>query len=485
MSGLVTPTSTAASAAAAPHGLTAAEVLERRGQYGENVLPAGKKTSALALFFSQFKNPLVYIILAAAVISLIVGEYGDVAIIMAVVLIDAILGFVQEYQAQRTYATLRGLLKPTTTVIRDGARQEVEVRELVPGDIVLLNAGERIPGDGCLLEATKLAVEEAILTGESEPVAKDGGAEKNGLFMGTTVLTGRGLMQVTSTGAHTELGQIATSLREEVEEETPLQVRLKAFSRTLTLLVLGITAAILIVGLISGRPLLEMMRVSIILAIAAVPEGLLIAVTVILVIGMRKILKRHGLVKRMLAVETLGSVTTICTDKTGTLTEGRMRVTRTDLRDNQRALETAVYCNDLEGPVDAALWEWARGQLQADPESIIQAERIGEELFSSETKFMVTANRVESTVLHYLKGRPRSSWGCARSRRRSGRASSTRWNSGRATGCACWGWPTGREGSSKSAAATPGWGSWRWPTRSAKGSTRPSPWPARPASRSR
>ncbi len=392
---------------AMPHGLTAAEVLERRGHFGENALPAGKKTSIPELFLNQFKNPLVYIILAAAGISLVVGEYSDLAIIMAVVLIDAVLGFIQEYQAQSTYTALRGLLKPTTTVIRDGARQEVEVRELVPDDVVLLNAGEKIPGDGLVLEATKLAVEEAILTGESEPISKGAGEGENGVFMGTTVLTGRGLMQVTTTGARTELGQIATSLHEEVEAETPLQVRLKAFSRTLSRLVLGITIAILAVGIISGRPFLDMVRVSIILAIAAVPEGLLIAVTVILVIGMRKILKRQGLVKRMLAVETLGSVTTICTDKTGTLTEGRMRVTRSDVGDAQRALETVVYCNNLEGPVEAALWEWARGQLKADPGDMAdQVERLGEELFSSETKFMVTANRVGGQVIHYLKGAP-------------------------------------------------------------------------------
>ncbi len=390
-----------------PHGLTTAEVAERRRQYGENTLPTGRKTSLREMFFNQFKNPLVYIILAAAVISLLVGELGDVAIIMAVVLIDALLGFVQEYQAQRTYTALKGLLKPTTTVIRDGVRQEIEVRELVPGDVVVLNAGERIPGDGEILDAVKLTVEEAILTGESESIGKNTDEGRNRVWMGTTVLTGRGLLHVTVTGAQTELGRIAASLSEQVEEETPLQVRLKTFSHTLTRLVLVITAAILIVGLISGRPFFDMLRVSIILAIAAVPEGLLIAVTVILVLGMRKILQRNGLVKRLLAVETLGSVTTICTDKTGTLTEGRMQVTRSDVREERRALEVMVYCNDLEGPVDAALWEYARGQLGGDPQEMAEhAERLGEELFSSETKFMVTANCVDGQVIHYLKGAP-------------------------------------------------------------------------------
>jgi Ca2+-transporting ATPase len=394
------------------NGLTTAEVLERRARFGENVLPAEKATPAWTFFFNQFKSPLVYIILAAAAVSLIVGEYGDFAIIMAVVIVDAILGSVQEYQAQQTYTALKGLLKPTTTVVRDGERQEVGVRELVPGDLVLLNAGEHVPGDGVLLESTKLAVDEAILTGESEPVSKTalGGqpaGERNQVTMGTTVLTGRGLMRVTETGSQTELGKIATSLQEHVEVDTPLQVRLKAFSKTLTRIVVLFTLAILATGLILGRNFLDMLRTAIILAIAAVPEGLLIAVTVILVLGMRKILKREGLVKKLLAVETLGSVTTICTDKTGTLTEGRMRVTRADLVDRGRALQTMILCNNLEGPVDVALWEYAREQTQADPQDLVDdCERLAEELFSSETKFMSTYTRLNGERNDYLKGAP-------------------------------------------------------------------------------
>jgi Ca2+-transporting ATPase len=387
-------------------GLTTAEVLERRRQYGENVLPTTKGISAWTILLSQLKSPLVYIILAAAIISLIVGELGDFAIIMAVVVIDAILGFVQEYRAQQTYTALKSLLKPTTTVIRDGARQEIDVRELVPGDLVVLNAGEHVPGDGQIFDSTKLALDEAILTGESEPVGKSAAPDQNQVYTGTTVVTGRGLMCVTHTGSSTELGQIATSLQEETQE-TPLQVRLRAFSHALTRLVILVTAVILVTGLISGRPFLQMLRVSIILAIAAVPEGLLIAVTVILVLGMRKILKRNGLVKKLLAVETLGSVTVICTDKTGTLTEGRMQVTRTDISNSQRALETVVLCNDLEGPVDIALWEYARTQLGVDPQEMAdRSERLAEELFSSETKFMVTANRVDGQTFDYLKGAP-------------------------------------------------------------------------------
>ena len=338
---------------------------------------------------------------------------------MAVVIIDVILGFFQEYQAQQTYTALKGLLKPTTTVIRDGERQEVEVWELVPGDLVLLNSGEHVPADGEITESTKLAVDEAILTGESEPVNKNDTDGHNIVFMGTTIITGRGTMVVTKIGPSTELGQIATSLQEYVEEDTPLQVRLKSFSKTLTYIVIGFTLAILITGLLMGRDFLEMLRVSIILAIAAVPEGLLIAVTVILVLGMRKILKRQGLVKKLLAVETLGSVTVICTDKTGTLTEGRMRVARLDLTDQERALQTMVLCNDLEGPVDIALWEYAKANLSIPPQDMVDSsERLAEELFTSETKYMITAVTgvfLNGEHYNFLKGAPEIVLGCARS----------------------------------------------------------------------
>jgi len=403
------------------HGLSSDEVARRRVLYGENALPTEKGVSPISIFLNQLRSPLVYIILAAALISLVVGEYGDFGIIMAVVAIDTVLGFIQEYQAQQTYSSLRNLLKPTTTVIRDGIRQEVEVGKLVPGDLVVLNGGEHVPADGRLVEGTKLAVDEAILTGESEAVTKwtardadlldgrlsqpDNDAER--LFMGTTVVTGRGLMQVTQTGSETELGKIATSLHEHVEEDTPLQIRLKAFSRTLTRAVVLLTLAILVTGVLMGRNFLEMLRTSIILAIAAVPEGLLIAVTIILVLGMRKILKRNGLVKKLLAVETLGSVTVICTDKTGTLTEGRMRVTRSDLTDEERAFQCMALCNNLEGPVDIALWECANEKMPGSPQDLVDgSERLAEELFSSETKYMATYTRLDHEHIDFLKGAP-------------------------------------------------------------------------------
>lgn len=399
-------------------GLRAVDVAALRAQFGENRLPAGHSESAWSILLGQFASPLIYIILAAAGISLALDELGDFAIIMTVVVIDVLLGFVQEYQAHRTYIALQGLLKPTATVIRDGQRAEVEVWELVPGDVVVLAMGDKAPADGEVVELTRLAMDEAILTGESEAVAKrlpdavqdEAEARDSQVFMGSTVVTGRGRMCVTATGSRTQLGQIAASVSDAAEAPTPLQMRLSAFSRVLTIIVLVATGLILVTGLFMGRGFFDMLRTSIILAIAAVPEGLIIAVTVILVLGMRKILRRQGLVKRMLAVETLGSVTVICTDKTGTLTEGRMRVSRIDFDDASLAVQTMVLCNNLEGPIDIALWEYAEQQLSEGAQDLFdRCPRHAEELFTSETKYMiaaVTGNDFAGGRHYFLKGAP-------------------------------------------------------------------------------
>jgi Ca2+-transporting ATPase len=390
-------------------GLTPAEVEKSRARFGENRLPAEKGVSAWTILLNQLKSPLIYIILVAAGVSLALGELGDFAIIAAVIVVDVIMGFVQEYQAQRSYVALKSLLKPTTTVIRGGEHVEIEVWELVPGDLVILSSGEKVPGDGELTEATKLSVDEAILTGESEPVGKDIDTQSQ-VSMGTTIVTGWGILKVTGTGARTELGKIAVSLSTQKEEDTPLQLRLKSFSKTLTYIVVAFTIAILLIGMLMGHEFFDMLRVSIVLAIAAVPEGLLIAVTVILVIGMRRILKRNGLVKKLLAVETLGSVTVICTDKTGTLTEGRMRVNQTDLTDQKRAWQTIILCNNLEGPMDIALWGYAEKQDLGSPQELFDStERLDEELFSSETKYMivaVTGGEFQTDHYYFLKGAP-------------------------------------------------------------------------------
>lgn len=392
-------------------GLSQTEVMVRRTQFGYNELSVRQGPNAILIFLSQFKSPLVYLILVAALISLLLGEIADFMIILAVVMINAVLGFTQEYNAQRTYLALQGLVQRQTSVIRAAVKQDIPVRELVPDDVVLLSIGDLVPCDGILLEAQKLSINEAILTGESEVIDKAPDREgATHVFMGTTVAMGRGVMQVLSTGMQTELGKIAVSLQDPIHTETPLQQRLRGLSQTLTKLVLALTLMVFVTGLWLGKPLFEMLRMSIVLAIAAVPEGLLIAVTVILVLGMRKILKSKGLVKKLVAVETLGAVNVICTDKTGTLTEGRMRVSRLQPQETpwgpKRAIEVMARCNNEEGPVELALTEYLRGKLGHEAEILAAAPRLSEELFSSESKFMSVRVQTEPGLTDYLKGAP-------------------------------------------------------------------------------
>ncbi|MEA4884191.1 MAG: HAD-IC family P-type ATPase [Clostridia bacterium] len=385
-------------------GLNDGEIARLREQYGENILSSGKGVSPISILLEQFKSPLVYVVLAAALVSLIMREVKDFAIIMAVVLFDVVLGFVQEYETTKTYESLKGLVKPIATVVRGGVRREVEVRELVPGDVVILNAGDKIPADGRILESVRLTVSEAILTGESESVPKRHG---DTIYMGTTILAGHAVMEVSGIGPRTELGKIAASLSDTAEEKTPLQRRLEEFSHQLTKIVIVLTLALFAAGVLAGKPALDMVRVAIILAIAAIPEGLLIAVTVILVLGMKKVLKRKGLVKRMLAVETLGSVTVICTDKTGTLTEGHMKVTSAKFEDETMALKILALNNNLEDSLETSLWDYSSGKVGAGFQDMVkESPRLAEEPFSSETKHMKTINRIGSQAFMLLKGAP-------------------------------------------------------------------------------
>jgi len=385
-------------------GLTSSEAAERKKRFGPNSLPEKEGRGPVAIFLAQFKNPLIYIISVAAVISIWLGEYEDATIIIVVILLDSIVGFFQEYRAQKTVAALRRLLKEKARVFRDGKLIEIETTEIVPDDLVSINPGDKVSADGKLVEAVNVSINEAILTGESEPIAKNTGEKA---YMGTIAQTGRGLMKVTATGVATELGKIAGSLAEIEDEVTPLQKRLESFGKSLTYLVVGISILIFVVGILVHQiSVLEMLRLAVVLAIAAIPEGLLIAVTMILVIGMRSILKRKGLVKKLLAVETLGSVTVICTDKTGTLTEGIMRVARTDFPSEKIALQIMALCNNLEDSLEAALWNYVKSK-GVDPQTLVDKyKRKYEVPFSSEKKYMLISNLVDGTEITHLKGAP-------------------------------------------------------------------------------
>lgn len=317
-------------------GLDAAEAKRRLQEFGANELTEKKAVPPLVLFLQQFKDFMVLVLAGAAVLSGVLGEVADTVTILTIIILNAVLGFVQEYRAEKSIAALKKMAAPTAKVIRGGAIGEVKARDLVPGDIILLEAGGRVPADVRLLEANALSVDESMLTGESTAVRKHAlpltgmalsiGDLKNMAYMGTNVTDGRGRAVVVATGMATEMGRIADLIQAVEEEMTPLQQRLEQLGK---LLVGGCVLVCLVVvatGLLRGEPLLTMVMAGISLAVAAIPEGLPAIVTVALAVGVQRMIKRKALVRKLPAVETLGCTNVICSDKTGTLTENKMTV---------------------------------------------------------------------------------------------------------------------------------------------------------------
>ncbi len=319
-------------------GLSSQEARERLANYGPNQLVEAPRPTFLKMVLDQLKSFVVLLLIAAALISAVLGEWVDASAILAIVTLNTVMGVVQERRAEEALAALKKLAAPEAQALRDGRRVSVPARELVPGDIVFLEAGNFVPADIRLLEAVNLRIDEAALTGESVAVQKDAleilpsdaplGDRKNTAFMGTTVTYGRGRGVVVSTGMFTQLGMIATMLQSVKMEETPLQRKLEQLGRVLGYACLGICALVFAVGWLNGGDLLETFMVAVSLAIAAVPEGLPAIVTISLALGMREMVRRHALIRRLASVETLGSATVICSDKTGTLTQNEMTVTR-------------------------------------------------------------------------------------------------------------------------------------------------------------
>ncbi len=322
-------------------GLTAREAEERLLAVGPNALASARRTPWWQMLLAQFQDFMVLVLLAATAISYAMGETADAITIVVIVVINAILGFIQEYRAEQSLEALKQLAAPTARVRRDGAEVQVKARELVPGDILLLEAGDKIPADARLLEAMGLEVEEAALTGESLPVRKrpewagtaetDLGDRRNMLYMGTSITRGRGVAVVTDTGMATEMGRIAGMLEEVEVEETPLQRRLEQLGKWLVLACLLICAVVVVAGLLFTRNLTSqeitrLLLAGVSLAVAAIPEGLPAIVTVALALGVQRMIKRNAIVRKLQAVETLGCATVICSDKTGTLTKNEMMV---------------------------------------------------------------------------------------------------------------------------------------------------------------
>ena len=318
-------------------GLTFTEAGARLRRYGPNVLKGKKKTPPIAIFLGQFLSPLIYVLLLAAVISFIAGHLTDALVVLGILLINAIIGFMQETRAEKAMEALIKMAAPQASIRRQGGIRTVSAREIVPGDILLLETGDKVPADGRLLESSNLKVNEAILTGESVSVDKHTAAlagdlsiadRKNMVFMGTVVTYGRATVIVVKTGMNTEIGEIAASIQDVKPEKTPLQKSINKLSSYLIILFLGVCALLVIVGLIKGMEWLEVFLLAVAAAVSAIPEGLPAVVTVVLAVGMRMMAHRNAIIRKLIAVETLGSATVICSDKTGTLTLNQMTVRR-------------------------------------------------------------------------------------------------------------------------------------------------------------
>jgi Ca2+-transporting ATPase len=326
------------------NGLTEAEAARRLAENGPNELVERGKKSPWKILLEQFTGIMVVMLIISAIVSFLLGETVDALVIMIIVVLNSVLGFTQEYRAEQAMAALKRMAVPHVRVRRDGHIKEVMARELVPGDIILLETGNTVPADARLLESVNMRVQEAVLTGESEAVEKDTaplaeanpplGDRVNSVYMGTIVSYGRGTALVTDTGMKTQLGKIADLLQSVGTEKTPLQRRLEQLARGLAFAALVLVAIVFVLGLLRGEDWIEMFRVSVAMAVAAVPEGLAAVVTIALALGAQRMLQRNALIRKLHAVETLGSVTFICSDKTGTLTQNRMTVTVVDVAEN-------------------------------------------------------------------------------------------------------------------------------------------------------
>ncbi len=406
-------------------GLPEAEAAARLAQHGPNVLVEKEKRGVLSMFVDQFKDFMIIVLLAAAVVSGVIGDAADTAAIVVIVVLNAALGFSQEYRAEKAMAALKRLAAASASVVRGGAAATIPASRLVPGDVVLLQAGDVVPADVRLLEAARFATEEAALTGESVPVEKrtdaltgaelSVGDRVNMAFKGTAVAAGRATAVVTATGMRTELGRIAGMLQDEGEVKTPLQKRLVAFGRRLASAILAICAVVFIVGVMRGEPVLLMLLTAISLAVAAIPEALPAVITISLALGAQKLARQNALIRKLPAVETLGSVTYICSDKTGTLTLNKMTVEEVwPAEPDERFYHALALCNDARAgadgaligdPTETALLESAsrKGFEKAALEKAFP--RVAELPFDSDRKLMTTFHRLpDGKFIAFTKG---------------------------------------------------------------------------------
>ncbi|OGC77985.1 hypothetical protein A2619_02755 [candidate division WWE3 bacterium RIFOXYD1_FULL_39_9] len=382
-------------------GLNTQDAAELLKKHGYNRLPETPPPTDIQIFLSQLKSPLVYILLGAGVITFALRETADTAIIAGSVLVNTFLGFIQERNANHALEALKKMIHPYAKVLRDGSSQVIEAEEIVPQDIVYLNQGDKIPADGKIIEVNRFFANEAILTGESIPVEKK---LNDGVFMGTVVFGGKATIQVEKTGGNTEMGKIAMSVGG-VNQITPLGKQLNNFSKQLSKLVFFLLTIVLIVGILTGIEAIEIFKTAVALAVSSIPEGLLVALTVVLAIGMQRILARKGLVRNLVSAETLGGVTTICVDKTGTLTEGIMQVVDV-YGEELRVAKQVILANDLDDPIVLAAWDWGK-KFVTNPEIYKKENPVIDSIpFDSNARIFASLNKVADTYVTFINGAP-------------------------------------------------------------------------------
>lgn len=417
-----------------PSGLSAAEAADRLARDGENALKEKDPPTRLQTFLAQLKDPMIYILLGAAAISVFLKEYSDAVIILCVVLLNAVVGMVQEGKAQRALEALKQMSSPTATVRRNGIVSEIPAAQLVKGDVVLLDAGRVVPADLRLTTTASLKVDESALTGESVPVEKDAkflaegeiplGDRINMAYSSTSVTYGRGEGVVIATAADTEIGRIAAMLESSTDELTPLQKSLAVLGKMLGIIAIVLCVALFGIAILQKRDIIEMLLTAISLAVAAVPEGLPAVVTIVLAIGVQRMVKVNSIVRRLPAVETLGAVSVVCSDKTGTLTQNKMTVIQVMSNGNVKPvaelnaesdrlfLDGFVLCNDastangsrIGDPTELALLDMG-APLSLTREGIEEtAPRINEQAFDSDRKLMTTVHRRGEEIAAYTKG---------------------------------------------------------------------------------
>lgn len=414
-------------------GLTSKEAEKRIEKFGLNELEHKSKTSAIKIFISQFNDFMVWVLIAATIISGIIGDKADAVTILIIVIINAILGFVQEFRTEKSLEALKELAAPTCKVLRDSSIKIINSIYLTIGDIVILEGGDRIPADGFFIESSGIVVDESLLTGESVGVNKDAlNKNTNNGFMGTTIVKGKGIFKVNSIGMKTEMGKIADLIQNIDEEKSPLNIKLESLGKVLVILCLIICAAVTVMGIIRGNDITEMFLLGVSLAVAAIPEGLAAIVTVALALGVSRMLKRNALIRKLPAVETLGCTSVICSDKTGTLTQNKMTVKEVYINgriyelDKEKLDEciklkkSLVYCNDcnydfnkikmnevLHGdPTETALINMFFDDSKKLKEFVDKCERLFDIPFDSTRKMMSVIVKEDGNNTCYVKGAP-------------------------------------------------------------------------------